>query len=260
MLKKGERNGKLSIELLNEVYMNDCSIISKDSFQDAWKEVILTLSQHKWHMWNLVVQINKPTIMDFAFHIKMIQFCNQRNLIRPKDVAYTIFPYNLYKTIKTKGHQRNYFYNKYLHKMYPWTRTRKHSSWGTYFHRMISYHGQNQLEKIITYINNRKKIFKTPYIIYIHKIEKSETTRPRGGPCLSYVGLQIEKIEKQRVISLLCVYRNHSFEERAYGNYLGLCKLLNFICTETDSAIGHITCISSHAFVKNYKRKILDLV
>ncbi len=50
-------------------------------------------------------------------------------------------------------------------------------------------------------------------------------------------------------LSLLCVYRNHDFLERAYGNYWGLCYLLNLIACETNMEPGTLTCISSHAYI-----------
>ena len=72
--------------------------------------------------------------------------------------------------------------------------------------------------------------------------------RPRGGPCLNYLALQIEPGEP-RTISLLAVYRNHDVVERAYGNFLGLGWLLGFLCGETNSAVGQLTCLSAHAYI-----------
>ena len=88
----------------------------------------------------------------------------------------------------------------------------------------------NQLDNIINAINNRSKKHKAAYTIYIQK-PGCETIRPRGGPCLNYIAVQIEKKETSE-IGLLCVYRSHDFLERAYGNYWGLTQ---YICQRTFS-------------------------
>jgi thymidylate synthase len=70
--------------------------------------------------------------------------------------------------------------------------------------------------------------------------------------------VQVEKEDDKKIINLLAVYRNHDFYERAYGNYLGLIKLIQYIANETNSEVGNLTCISSHAELngKNKKRLI----
>lgn len=41
--------------------MNDLITISSTCFQDAWKAAINKLIEHKWSIWNLVVQIADPS-------------------------------------------------------------------------------------------------------------------------------------------------------------------------------------------------------
>jgi len=65
---------------------------------------------------------------------------------------------------------------------------------------------------------------------------------------------------KPRTISLLAVYRNHDIVERAYGNYLGLGQLLAFLCTETGSSAGQLTCLSSHAYINRSVRALRTLL
>ena len=57
-------------------------------------------------------------------------------------------------------------------------------------------------------------------------------------------------------LGLLAVYRSHDFLERAYGNYWGLCNLLNFMAKETKSLPGPLTCVSSAAYVPGQKRSL----
>lgn len=90
--------------------------------------------------------------------------------------------------------------------------------------------------------------------LFLWAIQATETSggRRRGGPCLNYIAVQMEHGNPD-ALGLMCVYRNHDFLERAYGNYWGLCNLLCFVAEETDSAPGPLTCVSSRAHVENKK-------
>ena len=187
-------------------------------------------------------------------------FSKNHRLISPKGVAYTIFPHKTYK----RNQCAQELYDCYLKTIYPWTRTREHKGWGTYFHRMIHYETHtgvvNQLNNIINAINDRDVTSRAAYTIVIEK-PGGETIRPLGAPCLNYVAVQLEPTERRRRLGLLCIYRNHDFLERAYGNYWGLSNLLCFLAKETDSDVGTLTCISSHAYIPSKKaafKKLLE--
>lgn len=227
--------------------MDTPTLILGETFQAAWLKAANHLRTNNWDVWNLVVQITDPTSYDKSVNKRFKNFADDNNRITPKGVAYTIFPHKLYKKVNSAEE----LYNKYMGKIYPWTRGRKHSGWGTYFQRMIAYPGakknENQLLNIIKAINERDRINRASYTIVIEK-PGGETVRPLGAPCLNYIAVQIEPGSNTKV-SLLCVYRNHDFFERSYGNYWGLCNLLCFIAKETNLDTGSLTCISSHAYV-----------
>ncbi len=231
--------------------MDKPTIILGETFQDAWIQAANYLKANRWNVWNLVVQISNPTSFDKLIHNKFKDFASDNSKISPKGVAYTIFPHKLYNKVNSADE----LYNKYMSKIYPWTRGREHSGWGTYFQRMIAYPGikrtENQLSNIINAINKRDKINRASYTIVIEK-PGGETVRPLGAPCLNYIAVQIEPGSNTKV-SLLCVYRNHDFFERVYGNYWGLCNLLCFIAYETNLVPGSLTCVSSHAYVNGSK-------
>jgi thymidylate synthase len=135
--------------------------------------------------------------------------------------------------------------------------------WGSYFRRMTNYESEagrieNQLENIIRAIETRTYTSTAAYTIVIQK-PGGETIRPRGGPCLNYIAVQLERGHSIQ-LGLLAVYRNHDFLERAYGNYWGLCNLASFIATETETTCGPLTCISSQAYVGGNKAALKSLV
>lgn len=238
--------------------MNAPVVINAPDFQQAWLQAVAILRIHNWSLYNLVVHINNACSFDKEFNDKINSFAIDNNLLEPKHVAYTIFPQKLY----TRLCNQEDLFQRYNDRFYKWTRTRPRSGWGTYFRRMLHYESDkgsvNQLANIINSINSRQKDYKAAYTVVIQK-PGGETVRLRGGPCLNYIAVQIQPGERRK-IGLLCVYRNHDFLERAYGNYWGLCNLLQFIAKETNSLTGPITCISSHAYVNNKKTALNDFM
>ena len=230
--------------------------IQADSFQTAWANAILTLKDNQCILWNLVVQIQEPLKFDTRKHEIMRQFAiQQKNIIEPNKIAYTIFPYKLYRP----GITREWFYEKYW-RYFTITRNMPHSGWGTYFERMIRYKTFNgevdQLGSIIDNNNKREKTYQAAYVIIIPQ-PYSDINRIMGAPCLNYLTVQVEvSPHNRKVINLLAVYRNHDFRSRAYGNYFGLCKLMQYISTETNADVGMLTCISSHASIPSNKREL----
>jgi thymidylate synthase len=64
-------------------------------------------------------------------------------------------------------------------------------------------------------------------------------------PCLSHVSVKYDNRRKR--VHLTALYRNHAFLSHAYGNYLGLGRLLQFICAETSTTPGELVSVSTHA-------------
>jgi hypothetical protein len=226
----------------------------------AWIAALKFLSKKHWDLPNLVVHISNVNNFDSDIHEDISEFTRINGLLGPKHVAYTIFPHKLYRGRGTADRLYE-LYNK-PKGLYKWTRSRPHRGWGTYFRRMTHYENGNgsinQLDNIVNAINNRQKIYQAAYTIVIEKPGR-ETIRPLGAPCLNYIAVQLTP-GNPRTISLLCIYRNHDFLERAYGNYWGLCNLIKFLSEETQSTPGALTCVSSHAYVNSNKTQILELL
>ncbi len=235
--------------------------IQKESFQLAWIEAVKLIQSNNWQVRNLTVQILNPSALNNEIHQKVIDFAMSNDILKPKQVAYTIFPLNLYKNQITAS-QLFFSYNRPRGFYARIKRRSRKINWGTYFRRMTHYNINggtlNQSAKIIDSINNRAKIYKGTYTIIIQDPEK-EPTRPRGGPCLNFMVVQLEPIPR-KTLGLLCIYRNQDFYERAYGNYWGLCNLLIFFARETNSAIGPLTCVSSHAYVDRGRNSLARFI
>lgn len=241
--------------------MNVPIIITAHSFQEAWAQAVAELKVNGWKIWNLVVQVDNPSAINTDMQNSTIQFAKHHNLITPVQVAHTIFPYKFYKP----GTSREKLYKLYW-RYFNFTRTQAHSGWGTYFERMIRYAPDgdfdkaiDQLSTIIDAINGRVVNYGSAYTM-VTLYPQKDVKRKMGAPCLNYLTVQVETLpEREKRINLLAVYRNHDFLERAYGNYFGLCKLLEYIAAETNSEVGRLTCISSHAYVPKHRRELYTL-
>lgn len=241
--------------------MNKPVVISGQSFQQVWKDVVLSLSKTSWETYNLIVQINDTVTFDQVIHKHVTNFCSKNSLLSPKDVAYTIFPHNQYRYLKSGNNVYN-AYNK-SNGLFDRLQARPRSGWGTYFRRMTHYQEGstvvNQLKNVVDAINNRKHLYKAAYTIIIQK-PGSETIRARGGPCLNYMAVQLYRNGSGNYLGMMCVYRNHDFLRRAYGNYWGLCNLVWFLANETGYKPGNVTIISSHAYIDGVKARLIDLI
>lgn len=231
--------------------------IQEESFQNAWLSASKHLQQNGWNARNLVIQIKTPSLFRVDFNNDFTVFCEKNSIIKPKDVCYTIFPFGLYNGADTRNNLYNRYLNRFLPRIQRLVKKKKgRKDWGTYFQRMISYpiNGSqiNQLENIISAIISSKTVWSSAYTILIDR--PGLKIKRMGAPCLNYIAIQLENNTPVQM-GLLAVYRNHDFLRRAYGNYWGLCKLLMFLCKETEFAPGTITCISSHAYIDIIRSK-----
>ena len=65
----------------------------------------------------------------------------------------------------------------------------------------------------------------------------------RGGQCLSHVSLTLT----ENRLAMTALYRHQVYVARAYGNYLGLARLLAFLAYESGREIGELMVVASHA-------------
>jgi len=235
-------------------------VIAETSFQEAWIRAAGYLRSNAWNARNLVVQIADPTAIDSDVHQQVFDFTRSIGILTPKDVAYTIFPHRLYQ----KCGSASRLYEAYNRPGGLCERVIRRSAnrWGTYFQRLTDYESiqgtVNQIEGIIEAIRSDASTYTSAFCMVIQK-PGGETRRRLGGPCLNYIAVQLESGTSQ-TLGLFCVYRNHDFLERAYGNYWGLCNLLCFMAEQVDAEPGPLTCVASHAYVAEKKTALKSLL
>ena len=145
---------------------------------------------------------------------------------------------------------RRDLYDRYL-KILP--RLRKYpGNWrGLYFERLISFGhdddykcGINQLEHVIETWKrgNHRRTALQAALFDPHQDHSHQ--RQRGFPCLQQVAFAHNGSRKLTVTGF---YATQYVFERAYGNYLGLCRLGLFMAHEMGLRLDRVTCIATPA-------------
>ncbi|HKS48836.1 MAG TPA: hypothetical protein VJT49_27755 [Amycolatopsis sp.] len=180
-------------------------------------------------------------------------------------VANTIFPISLYRPDQPDSAKRFFERAGTVSQLH---HKRRHE-WGTYIGRLIQYDQPdgtpvNQLERFLTLLNgdtNWADIYEAP-LTYAGENSGFPATdvaasdlqligpgdrRTRGGPCLAH--LSLTSVDGH--LHMTALYRRHAYLARAYGNFLGLARLLNFLAHESGRQVGQLLVVGSHAEIED---------
>lgn len=221
-------------------------LVKGTTAMEAWERAAtLLLARKGCEATNVLIEIEKPAEWDASWFIRidprLIDKCGED----PRNVANTLFPLRTWLGVKSRPE----LYARYqkAHK-----RGRK-KSWGTYFLRLIDF-GQshvNQLERAIEVMTTWQN---DPGTSIVFHFSSPETDRPRplGGPCLQLCQLQVHAGQVDATV----VYRNRDYFNKALANFVGIGRLLEFICAETGQQVGKLSCLSGHAYSAAGKRSL----
>jgi len=220
-------------------------LIQSNNCLTAWRDACRYIINNG-DGFNLLIQIDVP----LSYTANQLSEITGSGIITTEglaDVINTIFPIKLHsRNLNLTNsqfydlHESIYLRGKRMHR-------KNRSRWGNYFLRFTKFGGNqsNQLQLIIDAMNNRTNKQAACYIMHVSSIDYDNNTRVIGNPCLQYI--QFGKSNNQ--LNLTAVYRNHDFLTKALGNYIGLSKLLEFVCNQTNSTIGSVTCQSIHYYL-----------
>lgn len=198
---------------------------------------------------NLLIQIDQPVFWDPTWFKLMDPRSVRDRGENPSDVANTIFPLKTF--INSSSRDELYRRYKRAHKR------GDTKSWGTYFGRMISFgvSKTNQIERAIDVLNTWEKSPGTSIVFHLSSCE-TDKPRPLGGPCLQLLQFQV----RDGRIDVTAVYRNHDYFNKALPNFVGIGRLLTFICAETGRTPGSLVCHSGHAYSSSGKAALSELL
>jgi hypothetical protein len=154
-------------------------------------------------------------------------------------VANTIFPASLWNPRAS----RDQLYERYARV----TPRIKHASTknrrGVYFDRMITggpRGAENQLEHAISMFLSRDSVRRSALQIATFDPGRDHSTSAQlGFPCLQHVTFA----PCDGALNVNAFYATQYLVERAYGNYLGLCRLGRFVAHSLEMPLGRFTCL-----------------
>jgi hypothetical protein len=229
----------------------------------AWLAALETLlATHHGDLVNLTVAIDNPTIEDPAIRAVLDAFNGERRSRKRSSVelvssvANTVFPISWYAEHLGENAE------EHLYKMERITRSvdRRRNRSGWYFGRMVAFPGPkgefNQLQQVVERLrtardngHQRGNAYEVGLsmpedeTIAVPIMAGGKDRRTRGFPCLSHMSFSLQEGH----VHLSAMYRNHDFISRAYGNYVGLGRVLRFVANQSGLPIGELTCLSSSA-------------
>jgi len=256
------------------------TLIEEKTVSAGWCEAIRAARTAKdQKLYHLIVSIEQPLAEDQLVRDEVDALLAARGLQSVDTVANTIMPAALARTCGTHEELVRRYRDRY-----PRIRRFPKNSWGTYFGRLVAYpigHGKNpapvdQLAPVITGLR-RSRVLAAQHEVAVATADDiagpvedtadghdqgveadqvSEVSDPgsiihhptrgqrgRGGPCLTNVAFQREAGH----VHAIAHYRSHYLVERAYGNYLGLGRLLGYVAGQAGLEVGRLTVVAGYA-------------
>jgi thymidylate synthase len=173
-------------------------------------------------------------------------------------VANTIFPQSLWNPAR----ERALLYQRYL--VHAWPRIKKcaANNRGTYFRRLIAFENGgapiNQLEHVITTWHKSNHRHSALQLSVFDPRHDHTDGRRLGFPCLHQVCFTPLGANGADGLAVTGFYATQHIFEKAYGNYLGLCRLGKFVAHEMNLRLTRMTCIAACAKLGDVNKTELE--
>lgn len=222
---------------------------------DAWRAGCALLLERRGPVNNLITTVTQPcdTTDDWLKQHSPARI--KPGADNARNVANTLFPQRTYEQTTT----RTDFYAHYLEihdRARKWHRGRH--AWGTYFERLVRFppDGVNQLERAIGKLNTWSQRNTTGLVFHLSS-PAADAPRTRGAPCWQFAEILWNA---DNSLDLVVVYRNHDFFNKVLGNFVGLGRLLHFICTASNKQPGKLVSHSVHAYFHSSQQQLRALI
>ncbi|ADV83161.1 hypothetical protein [Terriglobus saanensis] len=220
--------------------------ITEQSLSRAWlRAIALANASPRKEVSTLVVNLENLAggvpVEDGPIRSKLDEALESNGNFSVATVANTIFPSSLIKP----DEPRHKFFERYL-RVWPRINAIQQNRRGTYFQRLIAYphpgNGAfNQLDFVISaYRGGTKRRSALQCAILAPSVDLNATPF-QGFPCMQQVAFLPEGDNGLRISAL---YPMHYLWARAYGNYLGLLNLGQFMAREMGLELTALTCVA----------------
>ena len=224
-------------------------VIEDTNISHAWARAVRAALQRRGEVIPLIVSVaggfdggTPPS--DPILEAKLDELLGREDgRLSINNVANTLFPLSLWNPAQP----RQQLFKRFLSL---WPKIRKSNPFGHYFWRLITagdesvYEG-NQLEFIINTYSARSGVRRSMLqaATFDPKVDHTKAAL-RGFPCLQQVSFAVQD---DKTIAINGFYAFQYIGKRAYGNYLGLCRLGHFVAHELGTKLSRMTCFSGIA-------------
>lgn len=226
-------------------------VIADATVHDCWRAATEHLLENGDRL-NLVVHIGNPAVVDDAELRRLDPRAVDPDVMSVFDVATTIFPRpGRHGTLGPEQLAQHYL------PVYARLKRRNGGGWGFYFQRLASFGSSHatQLARLVDGLSDWGRNHHGAFVIHLSSAE-TDRPRPQGGPCWQYGQLMAD----DGVLSMMAVYRSHDYFQKALGNFVGLGRLLAYVCGKTGHEIGSLTCVSTYAFLDGRRKAATRLL
>lgn len=220
--------------------------INETCISRAWlKAARLANSSPRKEVRNLIVNIGQVSDAQLCeaqdVRVALDEALEANDKFEVSTVASTIFPSSLWNREKP----RSELFDRYL-RLWPRISKYRPNRRGTYFQRLISYPSPsesafNQLEFVISAFRSGTRRRSALQCGILAPQVDLNATPFQGFPCMQQVAFIPEGKDGLRISAL---YPMHYLWARAYGNYLGLIHLGQFMAKEMNLNLQAMTCIA----------------
>lgn len=176
-------------------------------------------------------------------------------------VANTIFPASYWRMAKSDRQKLFNIYLENFSRIKALAKSKNHR--GLYFERLIAFDSElensNQLEYVISQYNSRQSVRRTMLQTSIFDPRRDHiTTAQLGFPCLQHLSFIPDNTNK--TLTLNAFYATQQIFNKAYGNYLGLCRLGSFMAHEMKLTFHRMNCFVGVAKLDTIGKKDNSLI
>ncbi|MPZ66706.1 MAG: hypothetical protein GEU83_14745 [Pseudonocardiaceae bacterium] len=227
--------------------------IVADTLSEAWLDAVRLLHDDPSHkVVHLVVRILRPpaeekSIRDAAD--SLIEEWNSRSPTKREKPAVdtarnTIFPAAWAHRLPEPAELGEYYRSRYAELC-----SHRDNERGTYFGRMVAYPRADggEADQLADTVRKLRQELATPgpkssrYEVNIYS--ERQDRNPMSFPCLAHLSLHLH----QERLHMQAVYRNEVMVGRAYGNYLGLAQLQEYMARACGLDPGELLVTVNHA-------------
>lgn len=155
-------------------------------------------------------------------------------------VANTIFP----KSMWNPSAPRSTLFDRYARSLHRMMKASKKNRHGMYFQRLVQGgpdSDPNQLDFVLKTYSARPAVRRSALQVAVYDAKRDQTAAAqRGFPCLQHVSFAPVGDK----LNVNAFYATQYAFERAYGNYLGLCRLGEFVAHELKLTLTRVTCFT----------------